>query len=221
MGLPETVAVRYTEEEAECLSVRPLVRQTFELRELMDMVVSVTGKDLARVQQVLRSGTIVFHFYRYWWQGFEADAAELRGQLAQFPDPDPTRMFRAEECTAVLLESGGQSFAAQDRPGRHSVELERKAASRKRLLRSRSFWDALVGLGQAQGPAYHSYSYARRADLYQLTLSAQDIARLAGEARRLARRELQAQLRRLAEATRIVFVCPRSSVNTRGRAADL
>jgi hypothetical protein len=73
VALPETIPVRYTEEEAEYLSVRPVVRQTFRLQELVDMVLSVTGKDLARVRQILRSGTVVFHFYRYWWQGFEAD----------------------------------------------------------------------------------------------------------------------------------------------------
>ena len=30
--LPETIAVKYTEEEAEYLSMRPLVRQTFRAR---------------------------------------------------------------------------------------------------------------------------------------------------------------------------------------------
>jgi hypothetical protein len=60
--LPETIPVKYTEEEAEYLSMRPLVRQTFRLAELVDMVVSVTGKDPGRIQQILRSGTVVYHF---------------------------------------------------------------------------------------------------------------------------------------------------------------
>ena len=74
MPLPETIPVRFTEEEAEYVSIRPVRRQIFKLRELVDMVLSVTGRDLPRVQQILRTGTIVFHFYRYWWQGFETDA---------------------------------------------------------------------------------------------------------------------------------------------------
>ena len=88
MPLPETIPVKYTEEEAEYLSVRPVVRQTFRLRELVDMVLAVTGKDAARVQQILRSGTTVFHFYRYWWPAVEAGEDELAPLLAEFPDPD-------------------------------------------------------------------------------------------------------------------------------------
>jgi len=202
VGLPETISVRYTEEEAEYLSVRPVVRQTFRLQELIDMVLGVTGKDLARIQQVLRSGTIVFHFYRYWWQGFEADAGELGVLLARFPDADPQRVFRPEDCAAVLLESGGQ-------PPRHSVELGQKAASRKPLLRSRSLWECLLALGLAQAPSYQGYSYERRADVYQLALSPQQVAALLRDVARLAPRELRPGLRYLPEATRIVFICPR------------
>ena len=204
MALPETVAVRYTEEEAEYLSVRPLVKQTFRLHELIDMVLGVTGRDIARIQQILRSGTVVYHFYRYWWSGFEAGAAELADVLAHFPDAEPTRAFRAEECAIVLLESGGY-------PPRHSVELPRELASRKRLLRGRSFWEALLSLGREQPLAYQGYSYTRRADLYERPLAPQQIAALAAEAARLAPRELRAQLRRLGDASRIIFVCPRST----------
>ncbi len=202
MALPDNIPVRYTEEEAEYISVRPVVRQTFRLQELVDMVLSVTGKDLARVRQILRSGTVVFHFYRYWWQGFEADPDELAALLAGFPDSEPTRAFRAEECTTVLLESGGQ-------PPRHSIELSQQAAARKPLLRSRSLWDCLLELGREQAPVYQEYSYLRRADLYQLALSPEQIAPLLREAARLAPRELRAVLRRLPETTRIIFVCPR------------
>ncbi len=202
MPLPETIPVRYTEEEAEYLSVRPVVRQTFHLQELIDMVLCVTGKDLARIQHILRTGTVVFHFYRYRWQGFEADAEELAVALAHFPDDDPARAFRPEECMAVLLESGGQ-------PPRHSLQLSREAAACKRWFRSRSFWDSLLALGQGRAPTYQGYSYLRRADLYQQAISAEQIAALAAEATRLAPRELRARLRQLPEMTRIVFICPR------------
>lgn len=202
MALPETIPVRYTEEEAEYLSVRPVVRQTFRLQELLDMVLSVTGKDPARVRQILRSGTVVFHFYRYWWQGFEADAEELSALLALFPNADPARPFRPEDCTAVLLESGGQ-------PPRHSFELARKTGSRKLLFRSRSFWDCLLDLARSQAPSYQGYSYLRRADAYQLALSPEQAAALLRHALRLAPRPLRAPLRRLPETSRIIFLCPR------------
>jgi len=91
--LPETIPVRYTEEEADNFSIRPVKRRRFRLRELVDMVLRVTGKDLPRVQQILRSGTLVYHFYRYWWQGFETGAAELSALLAEFPGDDPAARF--------------------------------------------------------------------------------------------------------------------------------
>jgi len=56
---------------------------------------------------------------------------------------------------------------------------------------------------------YQGYSYLRRADLYQQAVSAEQIAALAGEAARLAPRELRAGLRQLPEMSRIVFICPR------------
>jgi len=199
--LPETIPVRYTEEEAEYLSVRPVVRQTFRLQELIDMVLGVTGKDLVRIQQILRAGTIVFHFYRYWWPGFEADAEELAAVLARFPDADPTRPFPVEECTAVLLESGGE-------PPRHSLEIGRETASRRGLFRPRSFWDRLLALTREQAPVYQGYSYFRRADLYRLDVSPVQTAALI-EAARQAPRELRAGLRYLPEIARVVFVCPR------------
>ena len=201
MPLPETIPVRYTEEEAEYLSVRPVVRQTFRLQELIDMVLGVTGKDLVRIQQILRAGTIVFHFYRYWWPGFEADAEELAAVLARFPDADPTRPFPAGECTAVLLESRGE-------PPRRSLVFPREAASHKGLFRSRSFWDCLLALAREQAPVYQGYSYLRRADLYRLAVSPEQIAALL-EAARQAPRELRAGLRYLPEIARVVFVCPR------------
>lgn len=204
MPLPETIPVKYTEEEAEYLSLRPVVRQTFRIRELVDMVLAVTGKDMPRIQQILRSGTLVFHFYRYWWGGFEAEEGELRALLDSFPDRDPARLFQVGDCSAVLFESGGH-------PPRHSVEIRRDAASRKRLFRPRSFWDYIAALAQAHPPAYVDYSYPRRADLYAMEVSRSEIEALVKDAQRLAPRSLRAQLTNIAAATRIVLVCPRHS----------
>jgi hypothetical protein len=200
--LPETIPVKYTEEEAEYLSLRPVVRQTFAIRELVDMVLGVTGKDMHRIQQILRSGTVVYHAYRYWWTGFEAEGSELRSILSSFPDRDPARPFRIEDCAAVLFESGGH-------PPRHSVEVSRDAAGRKRLFRLRSFWDSLATLAHARTPDYLDYSYQRRADLYAMEVSPDELAALARDAQRLATRSLRGQLATLAATTRIVFVCPR------------
>lgn len=210
MPLPETIPVKFTEEDADYISVRPVKRQTFRLRELVDMVLCVTGRDLPRVQQILRTGTVVYHFYRYTWQGFEADAAELSELLAVFPADDPSRAFSPKECTVVLLESAVA--------GRAPVEIERTAAKKKPLFAARSFWDFLLALATQQkagGPQnqlaleYAGYSFARRGDLYRLSLTPEQSAGLSSEAARLAPRSLQAGIEALGAAVRVTFVCPR------------
>ena len=202
MALPENVAVRYTEDEAEYLSLRPVVRQTFRIAELVDMIVSVTGLEPERVAQILRSGAVVYHGYRYWWSGFEADAGDLAAALAGYPVADRSRAFDPAACSAVIFESSGS-------PPRHSVEISRESGARRRLLRLRNVWDALMHLAKARQPAYLEYSYARRADIYLLELGREDMVRLAVEVERRAPRGLRAQLRMLPEMTRAVFVSPR------------
>ena len=201
MALPETIPVRYTEEEAGYVSFRPMVRQTFRLHELLDMVLSVTGKHPARVQQILRSGTVVFHFYRYWWQGFEASEPELNPLLASFPDPDPSRVFRAEECTVALIEDSAT-------PPRLLLEVDRAVVSRRGMFRRRSFWDAMLSAAAAGSVGYHSYSYGRRGDVYRVELNDELRASLTQAASR-APRNLRRELTLIERASRIDFVCPR------------
>src|SRR6516165_7175672 len=131
MFLPEQIPVRYTEEDAGYVSVRPVVKQTFRLAELADMLVSVAGKDPARVQQILRAGTVVYHGYRYSWEGINAEAAEIGELLAPFPEDDPSRPFDPAKAVAVLFEIGG---GAQ----RHVVEIARREAEEKKLLGKRT-----------------------------------------------------------------------------------
>lgn len=202
MPLPPTIRVKYTEEEAEYVSIRPLVQQEFRGGELVDMILTVTGKDATRIQQILRSGTVVFHSYRYWWQGFDADPASLAEILAAYPDSDPSRPFRAEACTEIILESGG-SVAA------NSIRLRREEANRRRLLRGRSFWDSLLEIAQAAPPAYREYSYALRGDLYSSALTSAQAARLAADAARYAQRSLRPQLAALPSVTQASFLCRR------------
>jgi hypothetical protein len=204
MPLPETIPVKYSEDEAGSISLRPLVRQTFRAPELVDMIVTIAGKDPHRVQQILRSGTIVFHSYRYWWQGFEPDPAALAELLARYPDPDPSRPFRPQDCTEIILESSGT-------PPRHSLRLPREEAARKRLFRKRSLWDSLLAIAREAPPTYREYSYALRADIYAAPLTAQTLALLSKEAAQFAPRSLRAQLTHLSSMSQIVFICPRSS----------
>ena len=212
MPLPETIAVKYTEEEAEYLSMRPLVRQTFRAPELVDMIIQVAGKDSARVQQILRAGTIVFHSFRYWWQGFEPDAPALAEILAKYPDADPTRPFRAADCVEVILESSGS-------PPRHSLRVTRDAAAKtspmrkiaRALRNAPSFWQRLMNFAEEAHPRYREYSYTRSGDLYSIALNPDQIARLAHEAARHAPRALRTELLEPPAISQIVFVCPRTT----------
>lgn len=204
MPLPDVIPVRYTEEEAGYVSFRPVVRQSFRPDQLLDMVLSVTGKDAARIKQIFRSGTVVFHFYRYWWQGFDIDEGELTGLLARFPDPDPSREFRGADCTAVAIESS----AAPPRP---PIELQKQAISGTGLFRRRSFWHALVAETSSTPVIYQGYSFGHHADLYRLELTAESRARLAAAAASLAPRAMRKELLALEHAARIVFICPRTN----------
>lgn len=202
MPFPETIPVRYTEEEAGYVTVRPLVKQTFRLDELLDMILSVAGKDSTRVRQLLHSGTIVYHFYRYSWAGIDADEAELAAALARFPDADPSRPFAADKCTNAVLDSPGEN-------PRHLLDLDRAEASRRRLFRGQSFWERLMGIAEEENLTYQKYSYSRRADLYRLDLDAGNALRIEEAANRLAVGKLRAALRVLPASASILFACPR------------
>jgi hypothetical protein len=204
MTLPETISIRYTEDEAEYVSLRPVVRQTFQIDELVDMILSVTRKDATRVAQILRAGTIAFHGYRYWWTGFDAPEDELVAKLAKFPDAEPSRPFDSAACVAIVFEPAGI-------PPRHSIELSRSAASHRRFFRLRSFWDELNALALANPPTYRDYSYARHADVYVSELAPDDAAHLEAAARRALPRSLSASVKYLPEASRILWICPRNN----------
>lgn len=205
MTLPETIPVKYTEEEAEYLSVRPVVAQTFRLDELLDMLVRVTGKDVARLQKVLRAGTTVYRSYRYWWPGFDAGAEELEGALAGFPEADPSRPFERGTCTTVRWEHTSA-------PGRVLGEIGREEASARRWFRRGSFWDELMRLAERRGPTYDTYSYAQAGDVYHLEMTPALAGEILDAARRMARRRVGARLGGLAQANRIVLVCARGSL---------
>jgi hypothetical protein len=212
MPLPETISVRYSEEDAGYVSLRPIVRQTFGVHELLDMVLRVTGKDAARVRRILRSGTIAYHCHRYWWTAFEAGETELAEALARFPDADPTRVFGESECVAVVFESGGVA-------AREIARIERSAASHRRWLRPRSLWDFLLAPARAAAPKYHGFSYEWSADVFCHDVSKEEAAKLEGEAEQLAPRGLRHALRGLMAARRALFICPRTD-NVTGHASS-
>jgi len=204
MPLPETIAMRFTEEDAGYVTVRPVVKQTFRLAELTDMVVSVTGKNASRVQQIFRAGTVVYNGYRYWWDGFASKEDEVTGLLALFPDDDPARVFDPAEVTAVSLEIGGGTQ-------RSLVGIARREASAKKLFHQRNPWEILLKAAQDSTPRYEKYSHAERADVYRVHLPFEMAASLLKQVLDASPRVLRKKLSALQPPAALLFFIPRTN----------
>jgi hypothetical protein len=203
MPLPETIAIRFTEEDAGYVTVRPVVKQVFRLAELVDMVLSVTGKNVSRVQQIFRAGTVVYNGYRYWWEGFATEANELTALLAPFPDDDPSLRFDVTAATTVSIEIGG---GVQ----RSLIGITRQEASAKRLFHKRSPWEILIDAARISAPRYEKYSHSQRADLYRLHLLPEAALALRNETLDAAPRVLRKKLAGLQPPSALLFFVPRA-----------
>ena len=167
MALPPTIRVKLSSEAAGSISLTPVVAQEMPLRDLVEHMLGIAGKDEARIRDLLLRGSVVSGASRFRWAGWETETADLRELLATFPDPDPTRAFRAVQCTRVIL-----------RGGRQSIEITREAGSRKGLFQRKTFWDLLMDVIGAPAPEYSGYSYRDRSDRYLRELSRADMERL-------------------------------------------
>ena len=196
--------MRFTEEDAGYVTVRPVVKQTFRLAELADMVVSVTGKNASRVQQIFRAGTVVYNGYRYWWDGFASKEDEVTGLLALFPDDDPARVFDPAEVTAVSLEIGGGTQ-------RSLVGIARREASAKKLFHKRNPWEILLKAAQDSTPRYEKYSHAERADVYSVHLPFEMAASLLEQILDASPRVLRKKLAALQPPAALLFFIPRTN----------
>jgi len=205
MPLPESIAIRFTEEDAGYVTVRPVVKQTFRLAELADMVISVTGKNVSRVQQIFRSGTVVYNGYRYWWEGFASAENEVAKLLTAFPDDDPARLFNPAQVTVVSLEIGG---GAQ----RSLVGITRREGSTKKLFHRRNPWEILfAATAKDASPRYEKYSHADRADIYRVHLPPETAASLMKQLRDASPRALRKKLAVLQPPAAILFFSPRTN----------
>ena len=203
MSLPQQIPVRYAEDDAGYVTMRPVVKQTFRLHELVDMVVSVVGKDPARVQQIFRTGTVLYNGYHYWWDSLAADLPEFAGLLATFPDDDPARPFDPAKITAVLFESGSGTQ-------RNLVEITPAEAADKKLFGTTSAWKTLTAFADANPPRYDKYSHARHADLFRLTLPFDQAQKLLAALLGAAPRALRHRWSTLRPPSALTFLLPRS-----------
>jgi len=184
MALPQTIRVKLSSEAAEAISLTPVVAQDFPVRELIEHMLGITGKDEARLCELLRRGTLVSGASRFRWAGWEAEIEGLREVLATFPDPDPARPFVAERCLRAIL-----------RGGRQTVDVPREVGARKGLFQRASFWQLLMEVAGAGSATYGGYSYKDRADRYwrELTVAESERIRAASDGLRFS--TLRGQIR--------------------------
>ena len=187
MALPQTVRVKLSSEAAESIALTPVVVQDLPVRELVEYMLGVTGKDEVRIRELLRRGGLVSGASRFRWTGWEADAEGIRELLATFPDPEPSRPFNAAQCTRVIL-----------RGGRQPVEITREAGQRKGLFQKETYWDGMQRVIAAASPEYDGYAYRARADRYRRNFAPAEIAQLRELGDLLRYTSLQEQLRTLA-----------------------
>lgn len=185
MALPDTVRVKISSEAAGYIAMSPVVAREMPLAELVEMMLGVTGKDAARIHELLLRGTLVSGASRLRWEGWEADRAALHALLAGFPDADPQRPFAIERCSSAVLRGPGCR-----------IEITRQAGRQRRMLRRRTFWGALVEVVSSGAPVYAGYSYKDRADRYTVALSRDAAARLRHSASALRYASLEMQVKR-------------------------
>ena len=202
MALPAEIPVRYTEEDAGYVSVRPVVKQSFRLNELADMVVRVAGKDATRVQKIFQSGTVVYNGYRYWWEGIPAELAEIENLLLPFPEDEPTIPFEPAKATSVLFEIGGGTQ-------RNIVEIQRTDASEKKLFGGTTPWQKILSVAGDMPARYEKYSHARKADLFRVPLPYEKAQELLRAMLQNAPRGLRNRWSTLRPPAVVTFVCPR------------
>uniref|UniRef100_Q01NL8 Uncharacterized protein n=1 Tax=Solibacter usitatus (strain Ellin6076) TaxID=234267 RepID=Q01NL8_SOLUE len=195
MALPATVRVKLSSEAADSISLTPVVVQELPLRDLIEHMLGVTGKDEARIRELLLRGTLVSGASRFRWAGWDVEADGLRELLTTFPDPDPTSIFAPACCTRVVL-----------RGGRQAIDITCEAGSRKGFFQRKTFWDVLMRVVAAAAPEYSGYSYRDRADRFMREFSRADLEQLRA-ARDLVRYStLRDQLRAVAFTQAEIFV---------------
>jgi len=184
MPLPEFVRVKISTEDAGSITLTRVVAQDMRIAELTALIVAVTGKDAPRLRELLRRGSFTSGGSRFRWEPLETSEAEALELLAGFPDPDPSLPFRSAGCVrAVFRTSSG------------AVVITREAGARRRLFRSRTFWDELMGIAADLPAEYAGYSYRESADHYRIRLPAGAVAKLRAAADLLAYDTLARQIR--------------------------
>ena len=164
----------------------PVASVVLPVEELAGKIVSVCGKNGARLATILSRGSLVSGETRYRWQPVQASPADVEDLLARFPDYDPNLAFDGARCIRMVFRDGLGEF-----------EITREAGSQKRVFRRKIFWDdALAALAQLDLRC-ERYSYSEEADVFVADLPTEVRQQLAELAPRLRYTVLEDRLKSL------------------------
>ena len=127
MALPPTVRVKLSSEAAESISLTPVVVQEMPVRELVEHMLGVTGKDEARIREMLLRGTLVSGASRFRWAGWDGGRRRICASCwRRFPIPtrrarSPPRVACARSCAA-----GGRRSRSRARPATRKGLFQRE-----------------------------------------------------------------------------------------------
>lgn len=194
---PESeILVKISKEDAGAISLTQVRQQRIAMRDLVGLLVSVTGKDASRIAAIVERGTFVKGMSRLRWQGFTA--AETVAQcLAELPDPWPERPFLPDEVSSMELASV-----------RATLPLAAEATRTRRWLQRRCFLDALRDALAEYPPCYHRYDYEVRADVFVWEPRPEEIALLRQASELLPGASLRRAVAQF-PTQRVLLRCPR------------
>jgi hypothetical protein len=183
-GLPETIRVKLSSEDAGGVSLTPVVSRDMRLAELVELMLDVTGRDAPRLQSLLVRGSLVVGATRYRWAAVRATAEQMQELLAGLPDDEPQRPFAPERCTEVWWEGPG-----------FRMRTSSQALARRRFFHRRSFWDVLAEAARISGARYAGFHHREQADRYVVDVGPDMAGALRRHASLLNYRALEWQIR--------------------------
>lgn len=183
LSLPGSIRVRIFSEAVESVGITPVVSQMMFIRELAGTILAVTGKNPERVREILARGSFVSGGSRFQWEKLAPELAEAEAVLATFPDPDPSRTFSPDTCSAAVLHGL-----------KRQLLIEKGAGSRKRLFRRESFWDRLMKIATPLAH-YKTYSYKDEADVFTGMFDEESYGKLKDAAKLLAWSSYEREIR--------------------------
>jgi hypothetical protein len=154
------VQVRVSSEDAGGISLTPVQHREVPVAELVTWIVSVTGKDAPRIEEILKRGSLVVGLSRMRWESADA-AACLPAILDTLPDDCPERLLDERKVREIVVSAGTRQITI---PG--------GVARARRWFRSESFLERWLSSAALPKPVYERYDYREQADRFRVPIAA-------------------------------------------------